>query len=149
MRILLNDLHRESRIVKSKTLRAIKKVVDNCNFILGQEVADFENKFAKYCEVKYSIGVANGTAALFLALKSLGIGKGDEVITSVISFGATVEAIIHTGATPVFVDVDPLNLSINAELVEEKITAKTKAILPVHLYGFPARFCVLKEFNLP
>lgn len=104
----------------------------------GKIVEQFENNFAKFIGVKYACAVANGTAALHLALLSLGISKGDEVITTSFSFIATANAILYTGAKPVFVDVDEKTFNINPELIEEKITSKTKAILPVHLYGLPA-----------
>lgn len=152
MRLYLNDLRREASVVKSKTIPAIIRVISQSSFILGEELALFEKRFASYCGVKYSVGVANGTAALFLALKSLGIGKGDEVITTAISFAATAEAIIHTGARPVLVDVNSDNLLIDDQLIESKITKRTKAILPVHLYGFPANLHkiqgICKKYNL-
>ena len=145
MRLFLNDLRRESAFIKSKTLPAMKKVVEKCNFILGRELGEFEKKFLKYCGTKYAVGVANGTAALFLALKSLRIGAGDEVITADVSFTATIEAIIHAGSRPVLADVSHNNLLIDADLIEQKITAKTKAILPVHLYGYPADLSKIKK----
>ena len=123
--------------IKTELLKTIENVFESGNFILGSEVEKFEKNFAKYCETKYALGVGNGTSALFLAMKSLGIGNGDEVITASNSFLATAGAIATTGAKPVFVDADD-DYNINPNLIEDAITKKTKAILPVHLTGRPA-----------
>ena len=123
--------------IKTELFRTIENVFESGNFILGSEVEKFEKNFAKYCETKYALGVGNGTSALFLAMKSLGIGNGDEVITASNSFLATAGAIATTGAKPVFVDADD-DYNINPNLIEKAITKKTKAILPVHLTGRPA-----------
>ncbi|HEY5869314.1 MAG TPA: DegT/DnrJ/EryC1/StrS family aminotransferase, partial [Candidatus Tectomicrobia bacterium] len=108
------------------------------SFIGGPHVRAFEEAFATFCEVKHCIGVGNGTDALFIALKSLGIGGGDEVITAANSFIATSEAITATGAQVVFCDIDPHTYNIDVSQIEAKITPRTKAIIPVHLYGQPA-----------
>lgn len=113
---------------------AFDRVLYSGNFILGKELDNFENQFAKYLEVKYCIGVGNGLEALQIALMSLDIGKGDEIITTPITAAATTLAILAVGATPVFVDTNKCGL-IDVELIEKVITKKTKAILPVHLYG--------------
>jgi len=134
----LVDLRAESSFIKKQTLMAISNVVASGEYILGDELELFEKEFAKYCGSKFAVGVANGTAALFLALTALGIGEGDEVITTAMSFCATAEAIIYTRAKPVFVDIREDNLSIDADKIEQAVTKKTKAILPVHLYGIPA-----------
>jgi dTDP-4-amino-4,6-dideoxygalactose transaminase len=113
-------------------------VLRSGNYILGKEVTSLEENVAKLCGAKYGVGVANGTDALLLALWALDIGPGDEVITTPFTFAATLEAIALRGATPVFVDIDPLSYNIDPQLIEAAITKKTKAILPVHLYGLPA-----------
>ena len=115
--------------------QAYKTVMERAWFILGQELATFEKEFAHYCGVQHCIGVGSGTEALHLALKACGIGQGDEVITVSHTFIATALAISWTGATPVFVDIDPCTYNIDANKVAEAITPQTKAILPVHLYG--------------
>jgi len=122
----------------------VKKEFKKCRFVLGPEVAKFESKFAKLCQSPYAIGVNSGTDALFLALKALGIGSGDEVITVPNSFIATTGAIMAVDARPVFVDVG-LDYNINVELIEPAVTKKTKAILPVHLTGNPANMPTIME----
>ena len=117
---------------------AIQGILESCQFTLGSEVAAFEEEFATYCQAQYGIGVNTGTSALHLALLAAGIGPGDEVITVPFTFVATVAAIYYTGATPVFVDIDPRTFTIDVEAIEGAITERTKAILPVHLYGQPA-----------
>ncbi len=135
MKIPFLDLHKQYNTIKPEIDEAVQKVLDNQFFILGKEVEAFEKEFAQYLGVKYVVGVGSGTDGLILALWALGIGKGDEVITPVNSFIATTIAIIQVGATPVFVDMDKDTYQLDVKQVEEKITKKTKAILPVHLYG--------------
>jgi dTDP-4-amino-4,6-dideoxygalactose transaminase len=106
--------------------------------VLGSEVAKFEEEFAAYCGVEYAVGVNSGTSGLHLALLAAGVGPGDEVITIPFTFVATTAAIRYTGARPVFVDIDPRTYNMDARLIEDKLTPRTKAILPVHLYGQPA-----------
>lgn len=122
--------------IKPEIDNAIKNVLEEGIFILGEEVKKFEDWFAKYCESKYALGVANGTDALILVMKALGIGLGDEVITVPNSFISTTASIVHVGAKPVFVDVRD-DYNINPDLIEDAITSHTKAILPVHLTGRP------------
>ncbi len=117
---------------------AVQNVIDETAFIGGKFVSKFENEFAEEYGAKRCVSVANGTDAIYLSLRALGIGAGDEVITTSISWIATSEVISQTGAQPVFVDVEPDGLTIDVEKIEEKITPKTKAIIPVHLYGAPA-----------
>jgi dTDP-4-amino-4,6-dideoxygalactose transaminase len=117
---------------------AIQSVLNNCQFTLGSEVTAFENEFASYCGCAHGIGVNNGTSALHLALLAADIGAGDEVITVPFTFVASVAAIYYTGAKPVFVDIDPATYTIDVNAIEAAITPRTKAILPVHLYGQPA-----------
>lgn len=143
--IPLVDLATQSRAIKDDVIRRMSDVIDSARYILGQEVKEFEELFAKYCQASHSVGVANGTEALHLALRALEIGEGDEVITAGNSFAATPFAIAHSGAKPVFVDIDPVDFNINVNLVEEAITENTKAILPVHLYGQPARMQQLRD----
>jgi dTDP-4-amino-4,6-dideoxygalactose transaminase len=113
-------------------------VLESAQFILGDEVAAFEREFAAYCEAAEAIGVNSGTSALHLALLAAGVGPGDEVITVPFTFVATVSAIVYTGATPVFVDVEPDCYTMDPSQIEAAITPRTKAIVPVHLYGQPA-----------
>jgi dTDP-3-amino-2,3,6-trideoxy-4-keto-D-glucose/dTDP-3-amino-3,4,6-trideoxy-alpha-D-glucose/dTDP-2,6-dideoxy-D-kanosamine transaminase len=120
---------------KKEILSAIEEVLDSGWLILGQKVKDFENNYSDYCGIKYGIGVGNGTDAIFLALKALGISKGDEVITVSNTAIPTVSAIISTGATPVFVDIDEYTYLMNVSQIDSVITKKTKCILPVHLFG--------------
>lgn len=132
------DLKAQYASIKEEVNAAIQGVLDSCQFTLGSEVAAFEQEFAAYCGAAHGVGVNTGTSALHLALLAAGIGRGDEVITIPFTFVATVSAIDYTGATPVFVDIDPRSFTMDAGAIEAAITDKTKAILPVHLYGQPA-----------
>jgi dTDP-4-amino-4,6-dideoxygalactose transaminase len=136
--IPLVDLATQSQQIRDEVLQRMARVIDAGRYILGQEVEEFEQAFANYCQVPHCVGVANGTDALHMALRALEIGPGDEVITVGNSFAATAFAIAYVGATTVFVDIDPKTYNIDANLIEEAITSKTKAIIPVHLYGQPA-----------
>ena len=124
---------------------AIQRVIDSTNFIFGEEVADFERDFAAFSGARGAVGVASGSAALHLALLALGLGPGAEVITTAHTFIATAAAISHTGATPVFVDIDPRTYNLDPELVEAAITPRTRAIVPVYLYGQPAELRTLTD----
>jgi len=135
MKIPLTDLKSQYNSIKEDIDTAINEILDKTNFIMGDVVRNFEEKLSKFCNCKYAIGVSSGSSALFLALKAYGVKEGDEIITVPNSFIATAEAIIHCGAKPVFVDVDEKTMLIDVKKIEEKITKKTKAILPVHLYG--------------
>jgi dTDP-4-amino-4,6-dideoxygalactose transaminase len=132
------DLKTQYLSIKEEINTAVLQVLDSTQFILGQEVIAFENEFAAYCHTDYAIALNTGTSALHLALLAAGIGAGDEVITVPFTFVATVAAICYAGATPVFVDVDPVSYTIDVTQIEQAITPRTKAILPVHLYGQPA-----------
>lgn len=145
MNILLVDLKAQYNSIKKEINRAIFDVIKKTDFILGEEVKKFEEEFARFCNVKYAIAVGNGTDALYLTLRALGIGRGDEVITQPNTFIATAEAITLNGARPVFVDVERDTLSINPKLIEKAITKNTKAIIPVHLYGLPAPMVPIKN----
>jgi len=129
------DLQGQYQSLKEEINPQVEAVMSQCNFVLGQPVADFEADFAAFCGVKYCVGVASGTDAMMLALKAAGVGPGDEVITVANTFVATVFAITYAGATPVLVDCDPETYNMDVTQIEAKITDKTKAILPVHLYG--------------
>ncbi|GHV12758.1 hypothetical protein FACS189491_06380 [Spirochaetia bacterium] len=120
---------------KAEIFKALEEVFESGQLILGEKVKGFEKKYAEYCGVKYGVGVDNGTNAIILALYSLGIGKGDEVITVSNTAIPTVSAIVTTGATPVFVDIDPQTYVMDTANIEQVITKNTKAILPVHLFG--------------
>lgn len=120
---------------KEEIIKAVEEVFESGQLILGEKVKHFENSYASYCGTKYGIGVDNGTNALVLALRSLGIGPGDEVLTVANTAIPTVSAIVTVGATPVFVDIEPNSYLMNVGLLEKYITPKTKCILPVHLYG--------------
>lgn len=132
------DLKAQYLSIKEEINSSVLKVLESSQFILGSEVASFEEEFAQYCNADYGIALNTGTSALHLALLAAGIGPGDEVITTPFTFIATVAAIVYTGATPVFVDIDPVSYTIDVTKIEQAITTKTKAILPVHLYGQPA-----------
>lgn len=145
MRVPLTDLTRQYQAIKPEIDSAISKVLESGWFIQGGEVKAFENDFARYCGVKYAISLASGTDALKLSLIALGIGKGSEVITVSNTFVSTVDAIIHCGATPVLVDINPETYEMDISRVREKITKKTKAVIPVHLYGHPTEMRLLRE----
>lgn len=134
-RIPLVDLKAQYDSIKDEIDAAIARVIQNTNFIGGKEVSAFEEAFAAFQHTKRCVGVASGTAAIFLALKVLGIGEGDEVITTPHTFIATVEPVEALGAKPVFVDIDPVTFNIDPDKIEAAITPRTRAILPVHLYG--------------
>ncbi len=129
------DLKAQYSSIKPEIDAAVFKVLESTQFVLGDEVASFEREFAAYCATKHAVAVNSGTSALHLALLAAGVGRGDEVITIPFTFVATVSAICYTGATPVFVDIDPVSLTMDPTAVERAITPRTKAILPVHLYG--------------
>ena len=125
------------------------EVLDSGRFIFGPEVEAFERESAAYLGVKHAIGVANGTDALVLSLEAMGIGAGDEVICPSFTFYATCEAIARAGATPVFADIDPVTMNLDPEDVAARITPKTRAIMPVHLFGRPAPLAQLAGLGLP
>jgi dTDP-4-amino-4,6-dideoxygalactose transaminase len=138
MTIPFVDLKVRNAELRRELLAAIEQAVDGAQFILGDQVASFEQAFAEFTGAAHCIGVGNGTEALHLALRALDIGPGDEVITAANTFIATALAITYTGASPVLVDVDADDYTIDVNLIERAITQRTKAIVPVHLYGQPA-----------
>jgi dTDP-4-amino-4,6-dideoxygalactose transaminase len=132
------DLRAQYRGIKDEIQAAIGEVLENCQFVLGGPVAEFEREFAGYCGTRYAVGVNSGTSALHLALLAAGIGPGDEVITTPFTFIATIATIQYAGARPVLVDIEPRSFTLDPRRIEAAITPRTKAIVPVHLYGQPA-----------
>jgi len=135
MRVPFIDLKAQYKSIRDEIATALQNVLDNTAFAGGPFVEKFEKDFASFCECEFAIGVSSGTAALWMALSGLGIGQGDEIITTPNTFIATAEAISFCGAKPVFIDIDEQTYNMNPELIEDAITPKTKAIIPVHLYG--------------
>lgn len=138
MNVPFLDLKQELKLLSTDLRRAFNKTVTAGMFILGEEVSSFEKEWAKYLDAKYAVGVGNGTEALVLALKALGVGEGDQVIVPAFTFVATAFAVTLVGAKPVFVDVKKTTHTIDTDKIEERINKNTKAIIPVHLYGHPA-----------
>lgn len=138
MKIPFLDLSQQIKEVKKEFNIAFNKTLKNYDFILGKEVRLFEKEFAQYCHKKFAVGVNSGTDALFLGLLSLGVGPGDEVIVPAFTYIATALAASYTGAKPVFVDIDEQTYNMDASKIKAVISNKTKAIIPVHLYGQPA-----------
>ena len=135
MSIKLLDLTRQYKDLKSEILPVVESIMETQRFVNGPVVREFEQNFAKYCDTKFAVGCSSGTDALIMSLIALDIGPGDEVITVPFTFFATVEAIIRRGATPVFVDICEKTFNIDVSKIEDAITDKTKAIIPVHLFG--------------
>ena len=152
MMIPLVDLKVQYDSIKDEIDEAIQNVLNITSFIMGEELKRLEEEFALFCNTKYAIGVANGSDALILALRACGISKGDEIITVPHSFIATTEAITHVGGKIIFVDINPKTYTIDVSKIEEKISNKTRAIIPVHLYGQPADMDPIielaKKYNL-
>jgi len=138
MKIPLIDLVAQYRSIRGEIDTAISSVLESGTFILGPNVAAFEEEMAAYLGVRHAVGVASGTDALLLALRAFGIGPGDEIVVPAYTFFATAEAVMQAGATPVFVDIDPKTYCLDAAQLEAKITSRTKGMIPVHLYGHPA-----------
>jgi dTDP-4-amino-4,6-dideoxygalactose transaminase len=138
MKVPSFDLKAQNWKLREELTAAIEEVVLSGQFILGDVVSRFEKELADFCDVEHGIGVGNGSDALYIALEACGVGPGDEVITTPFTFFATAGSIVRAGAVPVFADIDPVTFNIDPVEVEKKITPKTKAILPVHLYGQPA-----------
>jgi len=138
MKVPFMDVKTEHRVLRPDLLKIWEETLESAAFVGGPAVENFEAAFAEFCEVRHAIGVGNGTDALALAIAALGVGAGDEVILPANSFVATAEAVVRAGATPVFVDVDPYTYNIDANRIEDHITTRTRALIPVHLYGQPA-----------
>src|SRR4051794_6241584 len=132
------DLKAQYRQIKPEIDAAVARAIDSTQFVLGPEVAELEERFASYCNVRHCLAVNSGTSALHLALLAVGVGPGDEVITVSMTFVATTAAILYSGAKPVFVDVDPVTWTMDPSLIEAAITPRTRAIMPVHLHGLMA-----------
>lgn len=145
MIIPLVDLKAQYKTIQSEAEERVGAILASANYIMGKEVLEFEKEFAEFVGVKHAISVGNGTDALVVALKSAGIGAGDEVITTTYTFFATAESISAVGAVPVFVDVERDTYNIDPSKIEEKITSKTKAIMPVHIFGQPAKMNEVME----
>ena len=147
------DLPAQMRAIRKDIDDAIGRTLDQCSFCLGPDVVQFEKDFAGYCGAEHCIGFNSGTSALHVAMKLLDIGPGDEVITTPYTFVATSWAISYVGATPVYVEVDDATFNLDPRLVERAITPRTKAVLPVHLYGHPADLdpllAVCRKHGLP
>lgn len=141
----MTDLHRQYLEIAEPLYRSVRKILENSAFIRGEEITMLEEELARLLDVKHCITCANGTDALTLALMSVGIGHGDEVIVPAFSFAATAEAVALVGAVPVFADVDPATFGINHRSVEKLLTPRTKAIIPVHLFGLPCDMTALTD----
>lgn len=138
LRVPFVDLTAQHAAIRGETIRTAARVLRDAEFILGREVECFEEEFARYCACEYGIGVDSGTSALELALRAYGVGAGDDVIVPANTFIATALAVSCTGAAPVLVDINPATLTLDVEGLEDAITDRTRAIIPVHLYGQPA-----------
>jgi dTDP-4-amino-4,6-dideoxygalactose transaminase len=147
------DLGAQHKPLEAELKEVFNRVLTNCSFVLGPEVEKFEKMFAAYCGVEHCVTVTNGTAAIQLVLQGLGVGPGDEVITVAHTFIATAEAINAAGARPVFIDIDPVSYTMDPTKLEKAITPRTKAIIPVHLYGQPADMdainAIAAKHNIP
>ncbi len=148
MKVPLLDLEEQNSLLRPEIEAALGRVLDSNGFILGDEVAQLEKDLAIYCGTDHAIGCASGSDAILLALMAIGVGPGDEVITTPYSFFATVSSITRLGAIPVFVDIDPATYNIDVSRVEAKITSRTKAIEPVHLYGQCSNMTELRTIAL-
>jgi dTDP-4-amino-4,6-dideoxygalactose transaminase len=147
--IPLVDTRAQYAPVVKEVLAALADVLDSGRFILGPNVKAFEREAAEYLGVRETVGVANGTDALVIVLDALGVGPGDEVICPAFTFYATAESIVRRGAKPVFADVDPVTMNVDPTDVAERVTERTKAIMPVHLFGRPAPLAELAELGVP
>ena len=145
MEIPFVDLRAQYSAIKGEVNGAIGAILEDCHYIGGENLAQFEREYAVYCQAEWAIGVANGTDALVLALRALGAGTGDEILVPANTFIATAAAVELVGARPVFVDIDPETYTLDPALAEEAVTARTRGIIPVHLYGQPADMVPLME----
>src|SRR5450755_936694 len=146
MQIPLVDLQAQYRTIKHEIMASFENVLEDMQLFLGPQCQAFEQEFATFCECRYGVGLSSGTDALVLALRACGIGPGDEVITVANTFIATVEAIALVGATPVFIDIDPDTHTLDWRQLDNVVTSRTRALLPVHLYGHPVEMQPLMDF---
>src|SRR5712691_9010988 len=146
MQIPLVDLQAQFQTIKPEVMAAFEEVLENMQLFLGPQCQAFEQEFATYCGCQYGVGLSNGTDALALALRACGIGPGDEVITVANTFVATVEAIALVGAKPVFVDIDPETYTLDWRQLDRVLTSRTRALIPVHLYGHPVDMQPVMDF---
>ena len=149
MKVPVIDLKSEYLELREEILAAITRVCEKSAFVLGEEVEAFEREFADFCGTRHCVALSSGTAALHLGLLALGVQAGDEVITTPNTFLATIEAVSYCGARPVLVDIDPATANIDPMLLERAITPRTRAILPVHLYGRPANMDEIRAVAAP
>ena len=152
MKVAFTDLNAQHKQIKKGMEAAIKRVIKRSDFILGEDVKLFEREFAAFCGSRFAVGVSSGTAALFLALRSLDIKQGDEVIVPAFTYIASALAVSYTGAKPVFADIEEDTYNIDAAKIEKLITKNTKAIMPVHIFGQPADcfriLAISRKYNL-
>src|SRR6266480_1178731 len=146
MQIPLVDLRAQYQTIKHEVMASFEDVLEHMHLFLGPQCLAFEQEFATYCGCQYGVGLSNGTDALALALRACEIGPGDEVITVANTFIATVEAIAQVGATPVFVDIDADTYTMDWQQLAHVLTARTRAIIPVHLYGHPVAMQPIMKF---
>src|ERR1039458_1600061 len=149
MAVALFDTSSTLAPLRSELRAAIDRVLDSERFILGPEVAAFEQEFAAYCGAEHAVGVANGTDAITIALRAMGVGPGDQVVVPSFTFYASAEAIPPTGATPVFCDIDPATYCVTAETVRAPLTPRTKAVIAVHLFGNVAPVAEIEALGVP
>ena len=145
VRVPLLDLKAQYETIRSEIRSVVERVLDSQNFILGPEVAGLEREIAEYSQCKFGIGVSSGTDALLVALMAIGVKAGDEVITSPYTFFATAGVIARLGAVPIFADIEPHTFNIDPNKIESKITSRTRALIPVHLFGRMARMDAIME----
>ena len=147
MKVPLIDLRGQHLSLRPQLIKAVESVIDSQQFVLGSEVEAFENKVAEYCSTEFAIGCASGSDALLLALMALDLKAGDEVITTPFTFFATAAAIARLGARPKFVDIEPHTYNLDPRGVEAAITTRTRAVLPVHMYGQCADMSTILEIS--
>jgi dTDP-3-amino-3,4,6-trideoxy-alpha-D-glucose transaminase len=149
MAVALFDTSSTLRPLRDQMSEAIERVLDSERYILGEEVRAFEREFAAYCGTTHAVGVANGTEAITIALRAMGVGPGDEVVVPSFTFYASVEAVPPTGATPVFCDIDPDTFCVTADTVRAALTTRTKAVVAVHLFGNVAPIAEIASLGVP
>jgi dTDP-4-amino-4,6-dideoxygalactose transaminase len=145
MHVPFGNLQQQYQIIKDEVQQAWGQILSDASFILGRQVSEFEAAFARYCDAQHCVSAGSGTDALMLALRAFSVGPGDEVVTVTNTFVATAEAIVHVGATPVFVDIQKDSFNIDVDQIAEAVTDRTKAIIPVHLYGQPVQFDAIRQ----